>query len=119
MRTSSPFVHAWQPNGIAAGIGQQGAVLGFGAGIAFQVLGAVELGGVDEDGHDRLAAAPHAFADQGQMALVEGPHRRHKTALERVLRSWGSGAREAWIKVFASGENSIREGLCVKELTQI
>ena len=49
--------------------------------VAREVLAPRELGRVDEDAHDDRLAFVAGCADEGEVALVEGAHRRHQAEL--------------------------------------
>ena len=50
-----------------------------GAGVLFQILLVVELGGVDENGADRGLVLATCPLDQRQMSVVQRPHRGYQT----------------------------------------
>ena len=47
--------------------------------IGLEILGVVELGGVDKDGHDHKLGLGFGQPDQAGMPFVQRPHRGHKT----------------------------------------
>jgi len=57
-------------------------------GILLQIARVIELGGVDEDTADGALAFCQGAAQQGEVALVQRSHSRHKTDAAVFIPLW-------------------------------